>query len=131
LNIRLKEKRYIVSSLFADIIVMVAASYLSFFLGGCTWKADISRKISGKVPVVFIYTGKAETVCISGDFNNWSSNTDCFKRNGNTWSISISLLPGRYRYTFFVDEIRWIPDPNAFLQEDDGFGMKNSVLIVE
>jgi hypothetical protein len=117
--------------LFPNIIVMMAAVYLSSSLTGCTWKGTIGRNTSGEVLVAFTYTGKAERVCISSDFNGWSPDAHCLKRNRDTWSIRLSLLPGRYRYAFFVDDMHWIPDPNAVLQEDDGFGMKNSVLIVE
>jgi hypothetical protein len=117
--------------LFPHIIVMMAAVYLSSSLIGCTWKGTIDRRTYREALVVFTYTGEAETVCISGDFNNWSPNAYCLKRNGDTWNIRLSLPPGRYRYAFFVDNIHWIPDPDAFLQEDDGFGMKNSVLIVD
>jgi 1,4-alpha-glucan branching enzyme len=117
--------------LFPHIILMMAALYLSSFLMGCTLKGTIGRNTSQEVPVVFTYTGVAEAVCISGDFNGWSPDAHCLRRNGDTWNIRLSLTPGRYRYTFLVDNIHWIPDPNAFLQEDDGFGMKNSILIVD
>jgi hypothetical protein len=52
-------------------------------------------------------------------------------RRGDTWQIGLYLFPGRYTYGFILDGARWIPDPNAPFQEDDGFGRRNSVLIVD
>ncbi|MBW1711137.1 MAG: isoamylase early set domain-containing protein [Deltaproteobacteria bacterium] len=86
---------------------------------------------SEKVETIFSYTGKNETVCLSGDFNGWSDKSHCLKRQGENWEIRILLPPGRYRYAFVLDGERWVPDSRAALQEDDGFGTINSILIVE
>ena len=115
----------------SKIVVLAAIVWLSVFSVSCTLSRNMIHKTTGQVPIVFTYTGQCETVCLSGNFNGWSSGTHCLKRNGDIWIIKILLSPGRYKYTFIIDGIRRISDPNAFLQEDDGFGMKNSVLIVE
>ena len=47
------------------------------------------------------------------------------------WSIVKSLSPGRYEYKFVVDRNSWFEDPNAIETADDGYGGKNSVLIVK
>ena len=47
------------------------------------------------------------------------------------WSIVKPLLAGRYEYKFVVDRNSWIEDPNALETTDDGYGGKNSVLIVK
>ena len=47
------------------------------------------------------------------------------------WSIVKSLSPGRYEYKFVVDRNSWTRDPNAFDAIDDGYGGKNSVVIVK
>ena len=48
------------------------------------------------------------------------------------WEIVIPLKPGRYQYKFAVDwGIRWEPDRNNPLAEDDGYGGSNSVLILQ
>ena len=46
------------------------------------------------------------------------------------WSIVKQLVPGRYEYKFVVDRNSWIEDPNAIETIDDGYGGKNSILIV-
>jgi 1,4-alpha-glucan branching enzyme len=96
------------------------------------WQLGLAKKEAAKIPVRFVYIdGKATTVCISGSFNNWSDQSDCMGRSGNTWSFSATLPPGRHQYGFVIDGHGWREDPRAVLTEDDGFGMKNSVLIVE
>ena len=114
-----------------ETIMLAAIVYLSIFPLSCISNRDIIHKTPGQVPVVFIYTGQFRTVCLGGDFNGWSPNAHCLKRNGDTWQIKLFLSPGRYKYAFLVDGTNWTPDPEAYLEEDDGFGMKNSVLIVE
>ena len=47
------------------------------------------------------------------------------------WSIIKQLPPGRYEYKFVIDRNSWIEDPNTFENTDDGYGGKNSVLIVK
>ena len=47
------------------------------------------------------------------------------------WSIVKLLSPGRYEYKFVVDRNSWVVDPNALETADDGYGGKNSVLIVK
>jgi hypothetical protein len=98
---------------------------------GCVWNTETIGKAPNKMQVLFAYKGQFQTVCLTGDFNDWSPNTHCLERNGDIWKIKVFLSPGRYKYAFILDGIHWTPDPNAFLLENDGFGMKNSVLIVE
>jgi hypothetical protein len=52
-------------------------------------------------------------------------------RQGQAWTLTVFLAPGRYHYAFLIDGRRWQPDPGALLFEDNGFGGENSVLIVE
>ena len=101
---------------------------------GCFYQKNVPRKSDYSykgILITFTYQGRAKSVCLCGDFNNWSSNKDCLKRIGKAWKIRIYLPPGRYRYLFLVDGKRWICDPKAYLNEKDGYGRKNSVLIVE
>lgn len=74
---------------------------------------------------------KAETVVVVGDWNNWNPQTHYLAKSdgGETWSIEMRLERGKeYRYQFVIDGEQWIPDPNAYLQVDDGFGGTNSIL---
>ena len=47
------------------------------------------------------------------------------------WSIKLPLKPGRYLYKYAVDwGLRWESDANNPLNEADGFGGVNSILIL-
>ncbi|MBA7573509.1 hypothetical protein ES708_15307 [subsurface metagenome] len=46
------------------------------------------------------------------------------------WTGKISLKPGRYEYMLVVDDAKWVPDPNAKIYADDGFGSRNTVLYI-
>lgn len=84
-----------------------------------------------EVSVTFVFVGRHDSVCLSGDFNGWSSESDCLKREGDRWSVQLVLPPGTYRYGFVIDKRDWVCDPEALIQEDDGFGRKNSVLVID
>ncbi len=74
---------------------------------------------------------KAKSVAIAGSFNAWSKSKDRLSgpdENG-VWHIVIPLSEGRYEYLFLVDGITWQTDPSV-PAVDDGFGGKNSVLVI-
>ena len=85
-----------------------------------------------RISVLFNYIGsQAKKVCISGSFNQWSTQSHCMVRKGDAWSLELSLPRGRYPYLFVLDDTVMKPDPGAILVEESGFGMENSILIVE
>ena len=104
-----------------------------FFLGVGLHACLTARKgaETGIVLVSFVYSGHHDSVCVSGDFNGWSSRSHCLQREGESWSVQLELPPGRYRYGFILDGREWVCDPEALIQEDDGFGRKNSVLVID
>ena len=77
-----------------------------------------------------ILAPKAKHVLLSGNFNNWSSNSDPMKRNrGGTW-IKIKQLPkGTYEYKFIVDG-QWLIDPDNYDTVQNQHGTTNSVIVV-
>lgn len=82
---------------------------------------------------MFRYTNKdARSVHLVGDFNDWNPTADPMAdENGDgEWSLFYPLAPGRYDYKFVVDGTRWIPDPTNGDHEPDGFGGRNSIVIV-
>ena len=75
----------------------------------------------------------ASNVDVIGSFNQWTPNgfrMHWDERRG-LWILSARLERGRYEYAFLIDNQVVVPDPKALLQQDDGFGNKNSVLIIE
>lgn len=84
-----------------------------------------------EVLVSFVFVGHHDSVCLSADFNGWSSESHCLRREGDRWSIQLVLPPGTYRYGFLIDKKDWTCDPEALIREEDGFGKKNSVLLID
>ena len=98
----------------------------------CTHFGRQSYHDKEKISVLFNYVdSQARKVCISGSFNQWSTESHCMGRKGDAWSLELSLPRGRYPYLFVLDGTVMKPDPGAILVEESGFGMKNSILIVE
>jgi hypothetical protein len=73
----------------------------------------------------------ATSVEVAGDFNGWNPRRTPLERtSAGAWTVTIPLEPGRYEYMFVVDGNRWVADPFAVEQNDDGFGSQNAVLDV-
>jgi len=102
------------------------------------------KKINGGI--LFQYEApSARQVNLAGDFpdNQWLKDglkTDAMYDDGTNgdktagdgiWSILKPLTAGRYEYKFVVDRNSWFVDPNGLETTDDGYGGKNSILIVK
>ena len=115
--------------------LLVPLVLLALFLAcrcASDWQQRRYHDETTKTSVRFVYLDpQAAMVCVAGNFNGWSQVSGCMIRAGDAWSFVTSLPPGRYQYAFVIDGRIWREDPGAVLNEDDGFGMKNSVLIVE
>jgi hypothetical protein len=74
---------------------------------------------------------EAKAVSVAGSFNNWSPASLNLRRDASgSWEATVPLPVGEHRYLFVVDGQRWVPDPTAQAQVDDGFGGTNSVIVV-
>ena len=63
--------------------------------------------------------GNAKTVYLAGDFNDWNPNSLLMKHEGDQWTFSVHLSPGKHKYKFVVDG-QWITDPgNKLFEEND------------
>lgn len=73
---------------------------------------------------------EAQSVYVTGSFNDWSLDESCRMRAHNgVWSVEIPLKNGLYKYQFIVDG-RWQEDPANPNQERNSFGDINSLLEV-
>ena len=80
---------------------------------------------------VFVYKGTANSVNVAGEFNAWSTSADALtKQSDGSWSLAKKLAAGRYMYKFVLNGSDWKPDAEAPDAADDGFGGKNSVMVV-
>ena len=72
---------------------------------------------------------EASIVALAGSFNNWNQSEFIFGKEGDEWVCRIDLEPGKHAYKFIVDG-NWLLDPANPNTEDDDYGVKNSVIIV-
>jgi hypothetical protein len=80
--------------------------------------------------VAFTWSEGGSSVNLAGDFNAWSADADpMVKQADGSFRLVKKLEPGRYAYKFVVDG-QWQPDPQAAESVDDGFGGKNSVIVI-
>ena len=97
--------------------------------------ADVSVATVAAHDTVFVHfelsAPAAHAVAVAGSFNGWNTNALQLVRTASgAWSATIALPVGEHRYQFVVDGTRWVPDPAAQSQVDDGFGGTNSVIVV-
>ena len=79
----------------------------------------------------FLYVdSEASSVAVAGDFTNWDPVTlEAQEVNGRTvWSGMVPVPDGEHRYMFVIDGQKWVTDPLAPVQRNDGFGNKNAIL---
>jgi 1,4-alpha-glucan branching enzyme len=109
---------------------LLLALFLSLVSAGCAHQGLRTPDARGGIPVRFTYEdSKAREVFLVANFTRWKPQP--MSKTGQTWSLEISLAPGRYLYAFLVNGQIWQADPGALLFDDDGFGKRNSVLIVQ
>lgn len=72
----------------------------------------------------------AESVAVAGDFSDWEPIPLASRWSGDRqmWSGVVAVPRGEHRYMFVLDGERWVTDPLATAQRDDGFGHRNAIL---
>lgn len=70
-----------------------------------------------------------KSVSVAGSFNGWNKDANPLKLqpDGHTWYSKVEVPVGRSTYKFVEDGSRWVLDPNAPAEEDEG-GNRNSVV---
>jgi hypothetical protein len=71
-------------------------------------------------------------VVVVGDFNDWDPAATPLRPAGEpgVWKVELRLKPGRYHYTFLVDQLHWVRDPSEPPVAQTDFGTPVSVLTV-
>jgi hypothetical protein len=69
---------------------------------------------------------RAKIVRLAGNFNNWAEEGYTLAHQGDMWTISIRLKPGKCLYKFIVDG-EWVLDNTNKQWEQNEFGTGNSV----
>jgi hypothetical protein len=112
----------------------VLANDLTRLLDGYAALASNTQRQPGKGPIDRLVTlrfraaSDASEVAVLGTFNAWVP-VGLQRQPDGTWQRELRLTPGTYAYKLLVDG-RLRPDPEAHKSEPDGFGGRNSVLIV-
>jgi hypothetical protein len=75
----------------------------------------------------------AQKVAVIGSFNHWHPAGFEMHRNPSSglWQLSVPLAKGRYAYAFIIDDGQIIADPRALWMEEDGFGGRDALMIVD
>lgn len=116
----------------ACVVVLAVAMWPAPRPAGTTGPEGTPQRAASPVLVrlVMLQPG-ARSVQAAGDFNGWDpANTPLEPTTSGAWTVTLRLEPGRYEYMFVVDGERWVADPFAIEQTDDGFGARNAVLDV-
>jgi hypothetical protein len=96
-----------------------------------------ASKTTDTVTTFVFVTHDASNVALVGDFNQWNAEATRMKRiaGSNAWTVTLPLSAGRHVYSFYVVGAdggeKWLNDPNAPAAPDDGFGRRNSVILVK
>ncbi|MBI5170239.1 MAG: isoamylase early set domain-containing protein, partial [Candidatus Eisenbacteria bacterium] len=135
-------------ALFTLVVLFALPGCAGGWRGGAApaaWDASVSvaapaakpKAADGKATAVtaagvqFVFAGTANTVNVAGEFNSWSTSADPLQKQSNgTWTLVKALAPGKYAYKFVVNGTDWKADENAPETADDGYGGKNSVVVV-
>ncbi len=89
------------------------------------------KKEKTKKAVFSLLAPSAQSVFLSGNFNQWDPTSNPLKRDKNgMWKISLNLNPGQYEYRFLVDG-EWQNDPDCCDFMRNPFGTSNCLRIVE
>ena len=94
-------------------------------------KKNQACKVTFRLPR--IAATDAKSVCIVGDFNNWSIHSHPMRKlKRGDYTITLELEPGReYQFRYFIDEARWENDWRADKYVRSPYGdSDNSVVIV-
>lgn len=75
---------------------------------------------------------EAETVCVMGEFNDWSRDATPMKRRTNgDFFVSLDLEKGRsYRFRYLIDGWKYENDWNADRYESNPYGGEDSIVEV-
>lgn len=74
----------------------------------------------------------AQSVVLVGDFNAWSREADpMLRQEDGSFRLQVRLAPGRYIYKFVINSEFYIADPRAVECVHDGYGARNSVVVVK
>lgn len=122
-------------------VVLLVSVLLPFYVFQESQQQPEGNRISESIQTVsdaadqvwlrFVYIdNEADSIAVAGDFSNWDpiSLTKQVVNGEQVWTGLVSMTRGEHRYMFVKDGEKWITDPLASVQREDGFGNKNAVI---
>ena len=93
---------------------------------------QLPDSVSPRVVKFVLVAPQAASVSLVGDFNGWDRDaTPAVRQSDGSWATFVQLHPGRHVYSFVLDGQIFMNDPAAPVAPDDGYGLKNSVVVVK
>jgi cyclomaltodextrinase len=83
-----------------------------------------------KVHFTYVPSGPHEKVYLAGTFNGWSTEATPMHLEQGKYVVTLILPVGEYQYKFVADG-KWITDESAGKFHPDGYGGRNSVVVVD
>jgi hypothetical protein len=114
-------------------VVTLAAALLAFFIVNANKPlVDVGPKLAAVRFVLHDADMHASKVSVIGSFNNWRADRSVmwYSPDAQAWILEAQLPPGDHEYLFLVNGKQLVPDPNAPMTSDDGFGNRNSIVFV-
>lgn len=89
--------------------------------------ADGSTEVTFHMPASEWIT----TLSLLGDFNQWNGEAHPMTRNDDgSWSTTVTLTPGAYRFRYFANGESWANDDAADAYVPNEYGSENSLVQV-
>ena len=93
--------------------------------------SQLPDSVTPRVMKFVLLAPQASRVSVVGDFNGWDrSATPAERQPDGSWTMFVSMRPGRHEYSFVIDGTHFIPDPTAPSAPNDDYGNRNSVVVV-
>lgn len=87
--------------------------------------ADGSTEVTFHMPASEWIT----TLSLLGDFNQWNAEAHPMVRNDDgSWSLTLVLAPGAYRFRYFANGENWANDDAADAYVPNEYGSENSLV---
>lgn len=93
--------------------------------------SQLPDSVAPRVMKFVLLAPQASRVSVVGDFNGWDRGaTPAERQPDGSWTMFVSMRPGRHEYSFVIDGTHFIPDPTAPTAPNDEYGNRNSVVVV-
>jgi hypothetical protein len=94
---------------------------------------SVNERESMPVLHQFVFNDRrAHRIAVVGDFNRWDPASALMNRSpdGEMWSVTLPITPGRHMYGFMIDDSLFVLDPRMPKARDPDLGAEGSIVIV-